>query len=174
MAKRNRQVEETDQAGTPKAYNQDTAKAAGDAAAERAKQNPNMEPVPDGGMYNPDPDMEDRAAAAKAEAAVAPVVPPGEIPSPAEFAAARAKTEQMIPPNISGEPMSQGPQPEPEHYKYLLVIEYGGRFRAIGFTDFMFMRGYVQEKPGTKRLFQIVPGQAELQEIKGNGEPIHR
>ena len=57
---------------------------------------------------------------------------------------------------------------------FILAMEYAGRFRVIGSASLDYLSGMAQNLPGTKRLFKEVPGQAEYQEIKANGEAIHR
>lgn len=62
---------------------------------------------------------------------------------------------------------------------YLLVAEYGGRWQAWRFKTLEYLRGFAQNQPGSKRVFQNTdPGSeatmAGFQEITAQGVPVNR
>ena len=184
MAKRQPRTDEgLDNEGQAPAYDPQAARAAGEAAATGQAKDPNFDAVPAGDVFPPDPDGEARAEFARQEAAIAPDFDPADgPPSPGEFIAAkeekrREKEEQEglkaeAAPPITGLMPVQPVAPPP--LKFILAMEYAGRFRVIGTESLEYLCGMAQNLPGTKRLFKEIPGQAEYQEIKANGEAIHR
>ena len=169
MAKRKRVDEGLDNEGPAPKYDVKSEREAGIAAAETQAKNPNFAPVPGGGVFIKDPEMDARAAEAKAEAEITPRFDPDDgPPSPVQFAAAKEAMRSKVeypPVSVPAPALAE---------KFLLVQDYGGRFRAFGFSNFEFMQGYVQNLPGTKRLFREIPGQPEFQEIRGSGAAVHR
>lgn len=207
----------------PRPYDENAAKAVGNAITERQVADPDAIPVPDGvGFDAPDP-REDRAQYAREhQGEQVKTDPEHGPPSPQQVFAQKAQLEKEArtqsvprtlpdetPPPLPGrgpwipeatEMLSDGLPVEldaprdsmpkdrpfyPEEVQkpadkvasaalYILVIERGGRWRAIEFTNFEYMCGFVQNVPGNRHLFQKVAGKAEYQEIKGNGEPIIR
>ena len=181
MAKRQPRTDEgLDNEGQAPAYDPQAARAAGEAAATGQAKDPNFDAVPAGDVFPPDPDGEARAEFARQEAAIAPDFDPANgPPSPGEFVAAkeqkrkeRAENAQVIP--TTGSIASTLSSVAPPTVKFILAMEYGGRFRVIGSESLEYLCGMAQNLPGTKRLFQEIPGQSEYQEIKANGEAIHR
>ena len=192
MAKK---VEEpvSDENVKPKKYDEEGARQKGENLAKQQAEDSRYEKVPDITQFPPDPVMEARAEIAKAEAEIQPKFEPEDgQPSPSEFIAKKAQLRQQRGPGDGitpredvkvqvGVPEGRPFYPEPDANfavdgvsLYLLVIEYGGKWRVLEFTSFDYLRGYVQNVPGTKRLFQKVQGQAEYQEIKATGEAISR
>ena len=189
MAKRQPRTDEgLDNEGKVPAYDPKAARAAGEAAAagqaaevdaaRKANREPEYKKVPAGDVFPPDPEGEARAEFARGEAAIAPDFDPANgPPSPGEFVAAkeqkrkeRAESEDTRP--IPGMTTSVHVVPVPDNF--VLAMDYAGRFRVIGSESLEYLCGMAQNLPGTKRLFKEIPGQSEYQEIKANGEAIHR
>ena len=191
MAKRQPRTDEgLDNEGKAPAYDPKAARAAGEAAAtgqaaevdaaRKANREPEYKEVPGGDVFPPDPEGEARAEFAREEAAIAPDFDPANgPPSPGEFIAEkekkrqeRAENAQVIP--TTGSIASTLSSVAPPTVKFILAMEYGGRFRVIGSESLEYLCGMAQNLPGTKRLFKEIPGQSEYQEIKANGEANHR
>ena len=182
MAKR--QTDEgpvTDENQTPAEYDEAAVKAQEDAIAKRQAQDPEKyEPAPEGGLFDGEDPLEDRAEEARRKQKETPVIDhSGGPPSPVEVITARERNKLRLDeqPEDYEDPFLQPRVPSLQEkevkYPLMAVIFYGGRFRLYGFTSFDYMRGWIQKEKGTKRIFRYT-GEVEWQEIKATGESVIR
>jgi hypothetical protein len=173
----------TDENQRPQEYDEEAMRAREEAIARQQAGDPRYKPVPEGDIFAGTDPLEDRAAEAKRLQKEAPVLDhSGGQPSPVEVIAARQQNRQRLeemptqidPDDPFLEPRTQQtPLPEENKHTIMVTIFYGGRFRLLGFSSFDYMRGYVQQEKGTKRIFRYT-GNTEWQEIRATGESIIR